>query len=115
MICDTTIISLRQIQSMKQTDKKDNGFKAFWDAYGLKRDRAGAERAWNRLSAGDRRAALAGIAAYRDDCSRRGVSMAYGVRYLTHRRWEDEYDDAPAPAQAPAAAPPENGQEMEIW
>lgn len=71
-------------------------FKAFWDAYGLKRDRIAAERAWNRLSASDRRAAVAGIGAYREDCRRRGVSMMYGQGYLSHRRWEDE-PDGPSP------------------
>lgn len=70
----------------------DNGFKAFWDAYGLKRERQAAEASWNRLSAKDRRAAIAGIAAYRERCRQSGVSMMYGQGYLNHRRWEDETD-----------------------
>ena len=65
-------------------------FGDFWDAYGLKRDRIAAERVWNRLSAGDRTAAVAGIPAYREDCRRRGIAMMYGQGYLSHRRWEDE-------------------------
>ena len=68
----------------------DNGFKAFWDAYGLKRERAAAEAVWNHLSVKDRRAAMAGIKAYREDCQRRGVAMKYAQGYLSHRRWEDE-------------------------
>jgi len=87
-------------------------FQEFWDAYGLKRDRIAAERAWNRLSAGDRRAAVAGIAAYRGDCLRRGVSMMYGQGYLSHRRWEDEPE---APAAAPARQAPGDLDGMEIW
>ena len=73
-------------------------FKAFWDAYGKKRDRQAAERVWQRLSARDRRAAVAGIPAYREACLRDGVAMMYGQGYLSHRRWEDEIDD---PAQEP--------------
>lgn len=70
------------------------GFREFWDAYGLKRDRVGAEAVWRRMSKRDRRAAVAGIAAYRDGCRRSGVAMAHASRYLSHRRWEDEYDAA---------------------
>ena len=75
-------------------------FQQFWDGYGLKRDRIAAERAWKRLSAKDRRAAMAGITAYRGDCLRRGVSMMYAQGYLNHRRWEDEPDVAVLPAVA---------------
>ena len=65
-------------------------FQDFWNAYGLKRDRIAAERAWNRLPAKDKRAAIAGIPSYREDCQRRGISMMYAQGYLKHRRWEDE-------------------------
>ena len=76
--------------SMTLKKSSDNGFKAFWDAYGLKREKAAAEAVWNRLSAADRRAAMAGIKAYREDCQCRGVAMKYAQGYLSHRRWEDE-------------------------
>ena len=79
----------------------DQEFQKFWDAYGLKRDRVAAERAWRKLSKGDRRAALAGIARYRDDCEARGISRMYAQGYLNHRRWEDEADTDPAPCPAP--------------
>ena len=68
----------------------DPEFQKFWDAYGLKRDRVAAERAWRKLSKGDRRAALDGIARYRDDCEARGINRMYAQGYLNHRRWEDE-------------------------
>ena len=74
----------------------DQEFQQFWDAYGLKRDRVAAERAWRKLSKGDRRAALAGIARYRDDCESRGIQRMYAQGYLNHRRWEDEGDPTPA-------------------
>ena len=88
---------------MKENDEL---FNTFWDAYGLKRDRLAALRAWKRLSANDRRDAIRGIAAYRADCQQRGISMMYGQGYLNHRRWEDEIS-APSPAQ--------NFDDMEEW
>lgn len=86
-------------------------FQAFWDAYGLKRDRIAAERAWRRLSAKDQRAAYAGIPAYREDCLCRGVAMMYAQGYLSHRRWEDEVEPQPASVQKGPPLP----QEMEMW
>ena len=74
----------------KTSTPVDQEFQKFWDAYGLKRDRVAAERAWRKLSKGDRRAALAGIARYRDDCEARGIQRMYAQGYLNHRRWEDE-------------------------
>ena len=68
-------------------------FKTFWDAYALKRNRIKAERAWERLSDKDRRAALAGIAAYQQECRRTGVAVMYAQNYLACRRWEDEIED----------------------
>ena len=66
-------------------------FEEFWNAYGLKRDRIAAERAWNKLNTKDKRAAIAGIAAYNADCEQRGISRMYGQGYLNHRRWEDDF------------------------
>lgn len=83
-------------------------FQQFWDAYsrayGCKRDRYKAERAWARLSARDRRDAFMGIIPYRDRCLADGISMMYGQGYLTHRRWEDE-GVAPSPATSKTATP----------
>lgn len=87
----------------------DNGFGRFWDAYGRKLDRKAAEGAWRRLSAKDRRAAVAGIAAYREACLRSGVAMMYAQGYLNHRRWEDGQDGAPPPL------PADDYEGMEIW
>lgn len=98
-------------------------FPEFWDAYGFKRDRMAAEKAFLRLSAKDRLAAFNGIAAYRADCQQHGVRMMYAQGYLNHRRWEDE-TEASAPASVPYAAspsqpssspPPGSQPDMEIW
>lgn len=79
-------------------------FQQFWDAYSLKRDRVAAGRAWRKLSKGDRRAALAGIARYRDDCEARGIQRMYAQGYLNHRRWEDE-SLSPCPSPSPSSCP----------
>ena len=76
---------------MKQ--KEDPMFKRFWNLYGLKRDKIGAERAWSRLTAKDRKAAIDGIKAYRQDCADHNRMMMYAQGYLTHRRWEDEIEN----------------------
>lgn len=77
--------------------KETLSFQMFWDAYGLKRDRHAALRAWNRLSDKDRHAAFSGIASYREDCQNRGIAMMYAQGYLSHRRWEDDTTpDVPA-------------------
>lgn len=72
-------------------------FKQFHDAYGKaygeKIDRIAAERAWKRLNDHDRRAAIAGIAAYRDYCRSKGIAMKYPSGYLTLHRWEIEEVD----------------------
>ena len=78
----------------------------FWNAYGLKRDRYAAERVWKRMSDKTRRAAFAGIAAYREACERQGIAMMYGQGYLSHRRWEDEAPPQPSPVREGAESLP---------
>ena len=77
-------------------------FTDFWDAYGRKFDRTAALRAWGRLTDLDRRAALRGIAAYREACQQQGVAMMYPSGYLAHRRWEDEREETELPPDAKA-------------
>ena len=94
-------------------------FPEFWDAYGFKRDRIAAEKAYLRLSAKDRLAAFNGIAAYREDCQRRGVAMKQAQGYLNHRRWEDELEEpvpsAASPSQPSSSPTPDSQPDMEIW
>jgi len=99
--------------------KTDISFKAFWDAYALKRNREGAERAWARLSDKDRRAALAGIATYREGCRRTGIAMMYAGNYLKNRRWEDEVEPLEDRRDSESAGKdPSSGnapEEMGLW
>lgn len=84
-------------------------FEQFWNLYGLKRDKIAAERAWKRLSAKDRRAAVEGIKPYRQDCADHNRMMMYPQGYLNHRRWEDDFS---APAQRPSI--PSAGESLPI-
>ena len=104
--------------------KNDITFDDFWTAYALKRDRVRAERAWNRLPAKDRRAAYAGIDAYREQCQQSGIHMMYAQGYLNNRRWEDEplTQVSGSKCQVPGFGTPETSGDcsappcdMEIW
>ena len=77
----------------KVTFKQFHG--AYGKAYGAEIDRVAAERAWNRLNDHDRRAAIAGITAYRDYCRSRGIAMKYPSGYLSLHRWEIEVVEPP--------------------
>ena len=68
---------------------------AYGKAYGAEIDRVAAERAWNRLTDHDRRAAIAGITGYRDYCQGKGVAMAYPSKYLNLHRWEIKVAEPP--------------------
>lgn len=89
-------------------------FQTFWNAYGLKRDRIAAERAWKRLSVKEQRAACTGIHAYREDCQRRGIAMMYAQGYLNHRRWED-FSASVSYAAATTQPSPTPNDKMELW
>lgn len=95
----------------KKTRGKTPTFREFWDYYDVKRNRLRAERAWNRLSAKDKKAAMEGIAAYREDCMAHGISMMYAQGYITNRRWEDELEQG-AVAKMPADS---ESEKMDIW
>ena len=73
-------------------------FEAFWRAYPVHKARRDAETAWKCLTASDRTAAVAGIAAYAEACREQGVALKYGQGYLNGRRWEDEPDGEGRPA-----------------
>ena len=70
---------------------KAPNFQQLWDTYALKRDRIAAERAWNKLSAKDKRKAIEAINDYTSDCAQRGISRMYAQGYLSHRRFEDDF------------------------
>lgn len=91
--------------------KADLSFKVFWDAYPDHHARAVAERIWKRLSQKDRRAALAAIAPYREECEAKGVAFKYAPGWLTDRRWED-YSESNHPTcnPTPSSSPTRGGE-----
>ena len=67
-------------------------FDEFWALYPVHKDRKRAEQAWQRLTAGDRRAALAALPGYTRDCQQQGIQFKYAQGWLNGRRWEDELE-----------------------
>ncbi|MBQ9646150.1 MAG: hypothetical protein IJV24_07325 [Prevotella sp.] len=84
---------------MAKTTTNVPTFDEFWKAYPLHKARKQAEQAWARLTATDRRAALAALPAYRQDCEQQGIAFKYAQGWLNGRRWEDELE-----AQVPSGA-----------
>lgn len=80
-------------------------FDEFWQAYPLHKARMDAERAWNRLTARDKREAIAALPAYTADCQKRGVAFKYAQGWLNGRRWTDVYDEVAVPAADPDSKP----------
>lgn len=75
---------------MAKNSSNTPAFADFWAAYPVHKDRKRAEQAWQRLTAGDRRAALAALPGYVADCQRNGIKYKYAQGWLNGRRWEDE-------------------------
>lgn len=100
-------------------EKNAPTFAEFWNLYALKRDKIAAERAWNRLSAKDKQAAINGIDRYCEDCKKRGISRMYAQGYLNHRRWEDEPEEDMSAKTAGTPQPPLQAadafDQMETW
>jgi len=69
---------------------EDLGFQAFWDAYGLKRNKKRAERLWGKMSEKQKTAALAYIPKYINSLKLSGVAQKYPDTYLMNEVWEDE-------------------------
>lgn len=101
-------------------------FKEFWTAYPLHRDRLRAEKAWLRMTAADKAAAIAALPAYTADCRQRGVPFQYAQGWLNGRRWEDEMEESGTEKELSDAAQhsdkgqPTNGTapslaDMETW
>lgn len=95
-------------------------FKEFWKAYPLHKDRLRAEKAWLRMTAADKAAAIAALPAYTADCRQRGVAFQYAQGWLNGRRWEDEMEEpqtetpqVETPPPADTAAP--SLADMETW
>lgn len=92
-------------------------FEEFWKQYPVHKNKMRAKAAWERLSARDKRYALAGLQAYVEECRRSGVAFKYAQGWLNDRRWEDELGESTTPVvMSPAEAPtPSTREEMDEW
>lgn len=69
----------------------DLEFNEFYKLYPLKKGKPCAERAWKKLSAKDRQAAIDKLQAYIADCVTNKRSFKYPATYLNQRTWEDDF------------------------
>lgn len=92
-------------------------FEEFWKQYPVHKNKMRAKAAWERLSARDKRSALAGLPAYVEACRHTGVSFKYAQGWLNDRRWEDELNEtSPATVTPPVeTAAPSVHDEMDEW
>jgi len=87
------------ILSDESDDGPDGGFDEFWQSYGKKEGKKGAESAWKRLSKANRQAAIDGIAAL--IAARPEVQYRpHPQKYLNQGLWENEYADTTRPNDA---------------
>ena len=82
-------------------------FDDFWRIYPLKKGKEDAEKkAWNRLTAAEKRKAVAAVPLYIDDCRRSGINRyKYPQGWLNGKRWRD-YEDQTADTGIDFTHPP---------
>lgn len=88
----------------------------FWGAYPRKKDKANAEKAWNKAirNGADPSTILDGVLFYRLDCANKEAQyIKYPASWLNARGWQDEPDPQPkapsaigAPSEAASVQPP---------
>ena len=64
---------------------------SFYKLYPLKKAKQVAQRAWNKLSAKDKREAIDKLPAYIADCALNKRSFKHPATYLNQRTWEDDF------------------------
>ena len=71
--------------------KKTPTFDDFWRVYPLKKGKEDAEKkAWNRLTAAEKRKAVAAVPLYIQDCLQNGIDRyKYPQGWLNGKRWKD--------------------------
>ena len=97
---------IRKETTQKACAWKPDLFERFWKAYPRHEDKAGARREWDRLKPDRELMQTMSAALERAKTSdewRRGIGIPYACRWLSHRRWEDEFGGA-APQRTVEAA-----------
>lgn len=70
----------------------DDLFEKFWEAYGNKKSKEPAMKAWKRLTKEEKEAAIKRIPEYKEDCRLHERQMKYPATYLNQKTWEDDFD-----------------------
>ncbi|GEP52355.1 hypothetical protein FNO01nite_30270 [Flavobacterium noncentrifugens] len=66
-------------------------FDTLWELYALKRKRELSEKAFNKLSEGDKVKCFLAIKPYNKDLAKTGQSKAHLVTWINQKRYNDEY------------------------
>lgn len=89
--------------------EEPEGFADFWGRYPRKEKRPDAEKAWKRLPASDREAALLAVVAFAEVWGRapqdRRAFIPHPGTWLRNRRWEDARSEWERAASAPSSRP----------
>ena len=99
--------------------KRLESFEAFWDAYGLKKGRGGAEKAWAAIPTLTDALVKQICEAARKEAAQRpaleasGRTPKWAQGWLSERRWEDDYDTPPVQPQARPAF--QQGGQQKTW
>ena len=81
-------------------------FDDFWRIYPLKKGKEDAKKAWNRLTAAEKRKAIAAAPLYIDDCRRSDIDRyKYPQGWLNGKRWKDYEDELTSTGISPTPAP----------
>jgi hypothetical protein len=71
---------------------KELTFESFWNAFNYKMGKLAAEKQWNKLNDADKLACMKSIKKYHGYlASKPGIEKVYPERYISKRRFEDEY------------------------
>jgi hypothetical protein len=96
--------------------KRLESFERFWNAFGYKKGRGGAEKAWAAIPTLTDALVEQICEAARKEAAQRPALEAQGRTpkwaqgWLNERRWEDDYDSAPVQPQARPAYQPQGQQ-----
>ena len=96
--------------------KRLESFERFWNAFGYKKGRGGAEKAWAAIPTLTDALVEQICEAARKEATQRpaleaqGRSPKWAQGWLNERRWEDDYDSAPVQPQARPAYHPQGQQ-----
>ena len=95
---DNSIISNPVIDKERKRLSNDNQkasdklFEIFWEAYGNKKSKEPAMKAWKRLTKEEKEKAIKRISEYKEDCRLHERQLKYPATYLNQKTWEDDFD-----------------------